>query len=80
MADQSTQNTGTPNSGGSNTAMAFILGAIVVVLGFIVWAIWGDGFAPRDAEETSIEITVPDSVVPDAGAGADAGGEAAASE
>jgi len=46
----------------SGTTTAFILGAVVVVLGFIVWALWGDGFAPRDgdADTTNVEITVPD--------------------
>lgn len=41
----------------SNTAMGFVLGAVVVVLGGIVWYLYnGDSFTPHHDNKVTIEL------------------------
>ena len=42
-----------------NSAMAFILGAVVVVLVGLGWYIWSGGDVPQ-ADEPEIQIDLPD--------------------
>ena len=53
MADQS------GNSGSSGTGLAFVLGAVVVILAGVVWYLYSGGDVPAEPEP-EIQIDLPD--------------------
>ncbi|KQY96650.1 hypothetical protein [Brevundimonas sp. Root1423] len=59
MADN-INNTG---SGGGNTGLAFIVGAIVVVLAIVAYFVFARGGAP-DTKEVNVDVNLPEVSAP----------------
>jgi len=56
MADQST-------SGGGNTGLAFIIGAVVVVLAIVAWFVFSGGVEPQ-TKQIDIDVNLPEVATP----------------
>lgn len=56
MAEQS--------SGGGNTGLAFIIGAVVVVVAIIAWFVFMRGAAP-ETKDVDIDVSVPEVSAPE---------------
>ena len=56
---ENTNNTG----GGGNTGLAFIVGAIVVVLAVVAWFVFARGGAP-DTKQIDVNVDVPEVSAP----------------
>ena len=50
MAEQS-------NSGGGNTGMAFIVGAVVVVLAIVAWVVFSGGM--NQTKKVDVDVSLP---------------------
>lgn len=47
------------NSGGGNTGLAFIVGAVVVVLAIVAWFVFARGGVVTDAKDVNVDINLP---------------------
>jgi len=56
---ENTNNTG----GGGNTGLAFIVGAIVVVLAVVAWFVFARGGAP-ETKQIDVDVDVPEMSAP----------------
>ena len=56
---ENTNNTG----GGGNTGLAFIVGAIVVVLAVVAWFVFARGGAP-ETKQIDVDVDVPEISAP----------------
>ncbi len=56
---ENTNNTG----GGGNTGLAFIVGAIVVVLAVVAWFVFARGGAP-ETKQIDVDVDVPEVSAP----------------
>ena len=59
MAD----NINNPGGGGGNTGLAFIVGAIVVVLAVVAWFVFARGGAP-ETKDINVDVDVPEVSAP----------------
>lgn len=59
MADNINNTTG----GGNNTGLAFIVGAIVVVLAVVAWFVFARGGAP-ETKDINVDVDVPEVSAP----------------
>lgn len=56
MADQST-------SGGGNAGLAFIIGAVVVVLAIVAWFVFSGGVEPQ-TKQIDVDVNLPKVATP----------------
>ena len=47
------------NSGGGNTGLAFIVGAVVVVLAMVAYFVFMRGGVGTDAKEVNVDVNLP---------------------
>jgi hypothetical protein len=60
MADNINNNGG----GGGNTGMAFIIGAVVVVLAIVAYFVFARGAGAPDTKDINVDIDVPEVSAP----------------
>ena len=57
------ENTNNTGGGGGNTGLAFIVGAIVVVLGVVAWFVFARGGAP-ETKQIDVDVDLPEVSAP----------------
>lgn len=57
------ENTNNTGGGGSNAGLAFIVGAIVVVLAVVAWFVFARGGAP-ETKQIDVDVEVPEISAP----------------
>lgn len=57
------ENTNNTGGGGGNTGLAFIVGAIVVVLAVVAWFVFARGGAP-ETKQIDVDVDVPEISAP----------------
>lgn len=57
------ENTNNTGGGGGNTGLAFIVGAIVVVLAVVAWFVFARGGAP-ETKQIDVNVDVPEMSAP----------------
>ncbi|QLQ13458.1 MAG: hypothetical protein HZY74_09495 [Brevundimonas sp.] len=50
--------------GGGGAGMAFILGAVVVVLAIVAWFVFARGGAPTAPQDVNVEVKLPEVSAP----------------
>lgn len=56
-------NSGNSGGNGGGMGMAFILGAVVVVLAIVAWFVFGRGVAP-ETKDVNVDISLPEVSAP----------------
>ncbi len=57
------ENTNNTGGGGGNTGLAFIVGAIVVVLAVVAWFVFARGGAP-ETKQIDVDVDLPEVSAP----------------
>lgn len=52
------------NNSGGNSGLAFIIGAVVVVLAIVAWFVFMRGGATPDAKDINVDVNVPEVSAP----------------
>ena len=55
------------NSGSGNTGLAFIVGAVVVVLAIVAYFVFANGGMGGDAKQVDVDVNLPSVEAPKAG-------------
>jgi hypothetical protein len=58
------ENTNNTGGGGGNTGLAFIVGAIVVVLAVVAWFVFARGGAAPEPNQIDVDVEVPEISAP----------------